>query len=48
MRSTNFVVASRDLFVRFRNSFVNCRDLLIIFDPTNRININNHTTFFFL
>lgn len=42
MRFRDLVVASRDLFVSFRGSFVNFRDLLVIFDPNNRININNH------
>jgi hypothetical protein len=42
VRSKNLVGASRDLIVSFRDSFENCRDLLIILDPTNGININCH------
>ena len=33
---------SRDLFTASKNMFVNSRDLLVIFDPTNGINTNNH------
>jgi hypothetical protein len=40
MRSKDSVTASRDLFVSLGCSFINLRDLLVIFDPTNRININ--------
>jgi hypothetical protein len=39
--SRDLVAASRDLFVSFRDSFANSRDRFIIFDPANRININN-------
>jgi len=35
MRSRDLVAASRDLFV-------NLKDPLVIFDPTNGISINNH------
>jgi hypothetical protein len=41
VRFRDLVVASKNLFVSFRSSFVNFQDLLIIFKPTNRININN-------
>jgi hypothetical protein len=41
MRSTDLVAVSRDLFVSFIDFFVNSRDQIIIFDPTNGININN-------
>ena len=42
MRSRDLVAAFRDLFVSPRDSSVNLRDLFVIFDPTNRTNINNH------
>jgi hypothetical protein len=42
MRSRDFVAAFRDLLVSFKDSFVNLSDPLVIFDPTNRININNY------
>ena len=32
----------RDLFAASRDLFVNINDFLVIFDPTNGININNH------
>ena len=32
----------RDLFAVSRDLFVNIKDLLVIFYPTNGININNH------
>ena len=35
-------VRSRDLVTAFKDSFVNSWDLLIIFDPTNGINVTNH------
>ena len=42
VRSKDLVAASRNLFVSFRDSSVNLRDLLVIFDYTNGISINNH------
>jgi hypothetical protein len=42
VRSRDLVAASSDLFVSSRDFFVNPEDLLVIFDPTNEININNH------
>jgi hypothetical protein len=39
MRSRNLVAVFRDL--TSRDSFVNSKDLLVIFASTNRININN-------
>jgi hypothetical protein len=44
VRSRDLVGASRDLFVRFRDSFKNHMDLLVILDPTNGININCHSS----
>jgi hypothetical protein len=41
VRSKDLVAASRDLFISSKDSFINTEDLLIIFDTTNRININN-------
>jgi hypothetical protein len=43
VRFRDLVVASRDLFVfvSSKNSFVNSRDLLVIFDLTDGINISN-------
>jgi hypothetical protein len=35
-------VWSRDLFTTSKDLFVNYRDLLVIFDPTDGIDINNH------
>ena len=35
-------MSSRDLFAASWDLFVNIKDLLVIFDPTNGININNH------
>jgi len=35
-------VRSRDLFTTSKDLFVNSRDLLVIFDPTDGIDINNH------
>ena len=35
-------MSSRDLFAAFRDMFVNIKDLLVIFYPTNGISINNH------
>ena len=43
VESSNLVVAYRGLYVRPMDSVVvNPENLLIIFDPINRININNH------
>ena len=42
VRSRDLVAASRDLFVSSRDSVINPGDLLVIFNPTNGININNH------
>ena len=33
---------SRDLVAAFRDLFVNFKDILVIFDSTNEININNY------
>jgi hypothetical protein len=41
VRSRHLVAAFRDLFISSTNFFVNIRDLLIIFYPSNGININN-------
>jgi hypothetical protein len=41
VRSRDLVAAFKDRFVSDRDFFVNPEDLLIIFDPTNGININN-------
>jgi hypothetical protein len=41
VRSRHLVAVSRDLFISFRDFFINPKDLLVIFDPTNVININN-------
>ena len=38
-------MSSRDLFAASRDLFVNIKDLFVIFDPTNRISINNHLFF---
>ena len=35
-------MSSRDLFTAFRDLLVNIKDLLVIFDPTKGISINNH------
>ena len=35
-------MSSRDLFAAFRDLLINIKDILIIFDPTNGISINNH------
>ena len=35
-------MSSRDLFAASRDLFVNIKDHLIIFDPTNGISINSH------
>ena len=35
-------MSSMDLFAASRDLFVNIKDLLVIFDPTNGISINNH------
>ena len=35
-------MSSRDLFAASRDLFVNIKDFLVIFDPTNVIIINNH------
>ena len=35
-------MSSRDLFAASRDLFVNIKDFLVIFDPTNGISINNH------
>ena len=32
----------RDLFTASRDLFINTKDLLVIFDPTNEISINYH------
>jgi hypothetical protein len=39
--SRDLVAAFRGLFVRCRDFFINLRNLLVIFDPSNRININS-------
>jgi hypothetical protein len=41
VRSRDLVAVSRDLFVSSKDCFVNFGDLLVMFDPTNGININN-------
>jgi hypothetical protein len=41
VRSRHLVAASSDMFISSRDFFVNSKDLLVIFDPTNGININN-------
>ena len=35
-------MSSRDLFAAFRDLLINIKDILIIFDPTKGISINNH------
>ena len=35
-------MSSRDLFAASRDLFVNIKDFLVIFNPTNGISINNH------
>ena len=35
-------MSSRDLFAAFRDLLVNIKNLLVIFDPTKEIGINNH------
>lgn len=45
MRSRDLVAAFRDLFVSSKNFFVNLEDLVIIFIPTNEININRRLLF---
>jgi len=35
-------MSSRDLFAASKDLFVNIKDILVIFDPTNRISIKNH------
>ena len=38
-------MTSRDLFVSLRDLFVNLKNFLVIFNPTNAININDHHFF---
>ena len=35
-------MSSRDLFAASRDLFINIKNLLVIFDPTNKISINSH------
>ena len=35
-------MSSSDLFAASRDLFINIKNLLVIFDPTNKISINSH------
>ena len=39
-------IRARDLVATFRDLFVNLKDFFVIFNPTNKININDHFLLF--